>query len=67
MARDPKTIGINELGIWERTRSVLIGAQCKTVADILLVGRTRLGQVRGCGPRTIFDVTRAVADFGYGF
>lgn len=66
MARDPYTITLDDLGIWERTRTVLMRAECKTVADILLLGRARLQKVRGCGPRTIFDVTRAVSDFGYG-
>jgi len=64
--RDPHTITLDELELSMRARNILLFAECKTLADILLFGRRRLGQVPNCGPTTIRDIAHAVSRFGYG-
>lgn len=62
---NPHSVVLDDLEIGSRAKRALEFAHCRSLADILLLGRRRLDRVQSCGPKTVDEIARAVSHFGF--
>lgn len=58
---------VKELELSTRARNVLENLDCKTVSDIIVLGRRKILTRRGCGEKTIREIQEVLHEMGFAF